>query len=140
MFHRNRQRLKFESLERRDLKAAFMFDQGLAVVGTKDNDNVQVSIPTTGIHAGRMLVNVNGEQSSFELNGFGAVWIVTGPGDDRITVDPSAVNSRGPNTVYYAGGKGNDTITSSIGGLFLGEAGDDVINADGELSGDAGND
>lgn len=132
--------LAFESLERRDVKAAYMFEEGLAVVGTKGNDYVEVSVPTTGQHAGRMLVNINGERASFELNGFGAVWIVTGPGDDRITVDPSAVNIRGPHTVYYAGGKGNDTITSAIDGYFYGEAGDDVINANGELLGEAGND
>src|SRR3954470_11503322 len=140
MFGRQRRRLGFESLEARDMKAAFMFDRGLAVVGSKGNDDVQVSIPTTGQHAGRMLVNVNGELSSFDLNGFGAIWIVTGPGDDKITVDPSAVNNRGAQTVYYAGGKGNDTITSSIGGYFYGEAGDDVINAEGLLLGEAGND
>lgn len=133
-------RLTFESLEPRRVKAAFMFDQGLAVIGTSAADNVLVSVPTTGQHAGRMLVNVNGEQSSFELNGFGAIWIATGPGDDKITVDNSAVNNRGPHTVYFAGHKGNDTITSAIGGEFYGEAGNDVITADGFLSGDAGND
>src|SRR4051812_35859323 len=132
--------LSFESLETRDMKAAFMFQDGLAVVGTTGNDNVQVSVPTTGPHAGRMLVNLNGEQSSFELYGFYGLYIVTGPGDDNVTVDPSAINNRGPQTLFFAGGKGNDTITAAMDGYFYGEAGDDVINANGLLTGDAGND
>jgi len=157
MFTKRRRRFGIESLERRAMLAADLLNGTLTVVGTAGNDNIQVQVAAGGAHNGELQVDVNGQQTFFDVNQVSSIRISGLAGNDQITVDDNvSINTiidggkgndaikggGGSDTIH--GGAGSDTIDGSTGNdTIFGEQGNDSIHAgDGNdtVHGNQGND
>ena len=137
---RRRNRLQFESLERRDLLAFYLADDQLTFVGTQGADYAAVYAGTdffTGL--GVLHVRSNGQSASFPASSVASIAFSGYGGDDSFlnhTAIPScahggAGNDRlmgGEGVDQFYGGMGSDTLHGFAGNDWLfGEAGDDHL-------------
>jgi hypothetical protein len=135
----------FEHLEtRRLLSASFASDGTLSVGGTAGDDVITFSRGNR-----RLIVSVNGEETSYRYSQVTRIIVSGGDGDDLIVVGPREVDAtiaggRGDDTL--SGGAGDDEIDGGRGNDSLsGGGGDDLLNGgrgDGAdtLFGEAGDD
>lgn len=101
--------------------------------GTEGNDTISVR---NGKEQGSLIVNVNGEETTYSKDECRHIIIDGGDGDDTITVDKSVTMG-----LYITGGLGNDAITGGSGddtiidnfghNVIHGGKGDDTILANG---------
>jgi Ca2+-binding RTX toxin-like protein len=146
-----------ECLERRTLMTADLVNGALTVVGTTDNDNIQVQVAVSGPHAGELQVDVNAQQSFFDPLQVTSISISGLAGKDQIAVNDNvtinAVIDGGASQDTIKGGGGNDTIhggagSDSIDGsigndtIFGDKGADSIHGGDGDdtIHGDQGND
>jgi Ca2+-binding RTX toxin-like protein len=124
-----------ECLEHRTLMTADLVNGTLTVVGTTENDNIQVQVAVSGQHAGELQVDVNAQQSFFDPLQVNSIRISGLAGRDQITVDDNvtinAIIDGGANSDVIKGGAGNDTIHGGMGNDTIdGSVGNDAIFGD----------
>ena len=126
-----RTRLGVESLEQRDLMAAFAWVDGLYVGGTSGNDTIRVS-DTTGLFGIRLYqVDVNGSTSHFISSLTVNRLIVNGQDGHDVIVNstsmPMTANGGNGND-FLQGGSGHDTLSGGAGDdVLIGGAGNDIL-------------
>src|SRR5690242_9747337 len=100
-----------EPLEARRLLSTSITNGLLNVLGSQRADDVVISRDPG--NSSRILVKVNGHEDSFRAKGIRSINVVTGRGDDRITVDDSHGSVLIKRDVDA--GAGNDTVTGGAG-------------------------
>lgn len=133
----------FEILESRRLLSVTL-DQGeLAILGTKKNDNISLTIEATT--PDQVSVNVNGFVRRFLLSDVETINIQAGQGNDYVFLDPGKAKLNQPTRLYGSGGDDtliggagrdriyggsqNDRAESNNGAdIIYGEAGADTLN------------
>jgi hypothetical protein len=118
-----------ESLDSRRLLSAAMSGTQLIVTGTADADHVLIHVDSAD--ATNLLVNVNGEETSFPTNGITGIAVVLGSGADHAIVDEHGQTIHLPVTMF--GGGGSDLLIGGSGDdqLFGGAGRDRLIGMDG---------
>ncbi len=129
-----------ESLEHRRLLSAVLEDGVLNVGGTNGDDEIVLS----WARGDRIIVNINGEEFSFQQREIDRVVVNANAGDDRVVLGPDpdmavdlfvrydlptlVLGGRGQDSIY--GGQGNDTLDGGTGVNELdGRGGDDLLRA-----------
>lgn len=128
-----------ESLARRLVGDEGDTSEVSVAAGTDGNDEITV----TGGKDGSVIVNINGEETTYSKEEAEKLIIDAGNGDDTITVDENVKNALamtgGNGDDAITGGGGNDTIMDNYGSNTIsGRGGNDTLIANGNASEDKG--
>lgn len=129
-----------DTLEKRVLLSASLFQGTLNIVGTRQADDIVIRLDE--LDPQRLVVDVNGRQKSYEVSGVRAINVVARDGDDVVEMDQTNGSITIPTIMH--GGRGNDTLVGGDGKNFLiGGDGDDLLIGGASrdrIWGNAGND
>jgi Ca2+-binding RTX toxin-like protein len=142
-------RVHVESLDARRLLSAALSGSLVYVTGTPDRDHVFIQVD--GNDTSKLLVNVNGDQQSFDLGAITGVVVELGAGADHSIVSQNADSIHLPVTMFggggadlLIGGSGDDALFGGGGhDRIIGGGGNDLISGGGsrdQLAGGDGND